>query len=381
MKLFLEKRGCDFREGDQRAAGSDMGNYRLVCEFIGKDGRRIFCELTMSAEGDRLCAEFEYEHRDGTGRRLNVTPDFTPTFTQADVLRLLNSVSATQYDGVEIVDRLPDAARDYPADVKELARAYSEADHKALVDELAEKIAANFHEWSRASDCSFRTLSDDEYKQLTLLAFRGAAARYGVITEDLHDVDEKLKGAAWLAHIMADHLFEEQAVIDPYADMAFLEKLRELSPYYVGRYMQEAHIDSMTALNTVEPDELAAILAYRETLELPTQNAEGVHVGDLFGVMWGWEQTNWNFFQVVALRGEHTIQFRALRERTVSTGDMREIVRPIRDAFADDKVYTARTQYSERFSRVMIRAPKEFGDNKMLTPVEDLRPFDATSYA
>ena len=41
-------------------------------------------------------------------------------------------------------------------------------------------------------------------------------------------------------------------------------------------------------------------------------NKYGVKVGDLFSCSWGWEQTNVDFFQVVALVGECSVRVRAV---------------------------------------------------------------------
>ena len=41
-----------------------------------------------------------------------------------------------------------------------------------------------------------------------------------------------------------------------------------------------------------------------------TVNKFGVHVGDIFSASWGWEQTNNDFFQVIALVGESSVRVR-----------------------------------------------------------------------
>lgn len=41
MKLYLEKRGCDFWELDESVRESDLGNYRLFMEFIDREGKRV----------------------------------------------------------------------------------------------------------------------------------------------------------------------------------------------------------------------------------------------------------------------------------------------------------------------------------------------------
>lgn len=99
-----------------------------------------------------------------------------------------------------------------------------------------------------------------------------------------------------------------------------------------------------------EPDEFLANVEYqnrRETEE--TQNAEGVHLGDIFYRSWGYEQTNIDFYQVVALRGKHTI---VLRQNEVKDGLSRTSLtgytRPIRDHFKagqSDREITVRTRF------------------------------------
>lgn len=51
------------------------------------------------------------------------------------------------------------------------------------------------------------------------------------------------------------------------------------------------------------------------TTQQPRENAFGVKVGDLFVCDWGYEQTNINFFQVVALVGLQSVRVREVSPR------------------------------------------------------------------
>jgi hypothetical protein len=61
----------------------------------------------------------------------------------------------------------------------------------------------------------------------------------------------------------------------------------------------------------------------------------GVTVGQIYAYSWGWEQTNVDFFQVIAVKGK-TFTIREIRGRQTdrSTGNsMAGYVSPVRDAF------------------------------------------------
>lgn len=61
-------------------------------------------------------------------------------------------------------------------------------------------------------------------------------------------------------------------------------------------------------------------------------NKYGVQVGDVFYNSWGYEQTNIDFWQVVALRGTTQIVLRAIGSKVVETcGWCSVIVKPVKD--------------------------------------------------
>lgn len=72
--------------------------------------------------------------------------------------------------------------------------------------------------------------------------------------------------------------------------------------------------------------ELAEILAAgkeapkaKKTKKAPKANKYGVNVGDLFYSSWGYDQTNNNFFQVIALVGESSVRVREVRPVVIDT--------------------------------------------------------------
>ena len=87
-------------------------------------------------------------------------------------------------------------------------------------------------------------------------------------------------------------------------------------------------------ISTYTPEEFAANIEYeqrRETEETP--NADGVHLGDIFYTCWGYDQTNIDFYQVVMLKGRHTMVLRMLRKKSGLSDSWNGLTRPIRDEF------------------------------------------------
>ncbi|MBQ8708546.1 MAG: hypothetical protein IJ523_10705 [Succinivibrionaceae bacterium] len=129
------------------------------------------------------------------------------------------------------------------------------------------------------------------------------------------------------------------------------------------QYRQDAEIrDKIRGeISTYEPDEFAARVAYEQRRAAEdTQNAEGVHLGDMFSCEWGYEQTNVDYYQVTALKGQHTIVVRELRTICRPVGQtLTGLSRPIRDSFRDDKSYTLRTKCLD--GELWINSPGGYG--------------------
>ena len=84
-----------------------------------------------------------------------------------------------------------------------------------------------------------------------------------------------------------------------------------------------------------EPEEFLANVEYQNRREAEeTQNAEGVHLGDIFYSSWGYDQTNIDFYQVVELKGKHTLVLRRNKaKKGLSQTSWNGYTRPIRDEF------------------------------------------------
>ena len=131
-----------------------------------------------------------------------------------------------------------------------------------------------------------------------------------------------------------------------------------------------------------EPEAFAALADYLARKDGPTQNAEGVHVGDLFYASWGWEQTNIDYFQVVALKGAHTAVLREIGCEYVGGFGFSGNKRPLRNHFTSEETYTVRTRKSRyyRDERVEIKAP-HISSGHFLTATNDFEEHAYTSYA
>lgn len=96
-----------------------------------------------------------------------------------------------------------------------------------------------------------------------------------------------------------------------------------------------------------------------------TPNADGVHVGDIFYCCWGYDQTNYDFYQVVSLRGKHTAILRENACKAEMCSDYSGYKRPIRDEFRSEKEHTLRTRYDEYYKAPTMKAPDLCGDHRL----------------
>ena len=75
-------------------------------------------------------------------------------------------------------------------------------------------------------------------------------------------------------------------------------------------------------------------LNYTETAKKEQKNYLGVNVGDIFHFSWGYEQTNANYFQVVALKGTKQVIIREIAYEIVQTTGLDSYkVRPVKNSF------------------------------------------------
>ena len=111
------------------------------------------------------------------------------------------------------------------------------------------------------------------------------------------------------------------------------------------------------------------------------KNVYGVKVGDIFSASWGYEQTNNNFFQVIALVGEKSVRVREVHPTIIS----REGV----SAMSEDRVYKITNEILPPAEYSVFIKDQENGDVKRIKPgyykdPEEARKhcfFDLRSYA
>ncbi len=109
------------------------------------------------------------------------------------------------------------------------------------------------------------------------------------------------------------------------------------------------------------PAELAAYIEHCEACKEPTQNADGVHVGDIFHCSWGYDMICNTFYQVVDLKGKHTAVVLELGKADVDGDGWRGHERAVRDCFsADGKRYTVRTK-ADADGKVYFNEPQLSG--------------------
>lgn len=81
-------------------------------------------------------------------------------------------------------------------------------------------------------------------------------------------------------------------------------------------------------------------LNYTGIKQSKQQNYLGVKIGDIFHYSWGYEQTNANYFQVVALKGKKQVIIKEIAYQvTETTGFESYNVRPVKDSFLQNSQF------------------------------------------
>lgn len=70
------------------------------------------------------------------------------------------------------------------------------------------------------------------------------------------------------------------------------------------------------------------------------------YLGKVFYSSWGYDQTNVDFYQVVAIKGKKTVILQELNSDYTATGSMCGEVKPILNSFKNDKTYQRRLNFS-----------------------------------
>ena len=102
--LKLRKMGCDFMIDTDRR-GSDCGNHRLRAEITDRDGKQVTADFEGGRIWNDLCVSASYHDENG------ICHPYPPLercqkfrYRLADILKAVNSVSAEQYENVEVTE-------------------------------------------------------------------------------------------------------------------------------------------------------------------------------------------------------------------------------------------------------------------------------------
>lgn len=122
------------------------------------------------------------------------------------------------------------------------------------------------------------------------------------------------------------------------------------------------------AKNTPERLEMAQAIADEkepeakkgETKTKEKKNAFGVKVGDIFSASWGYEQTNNDFFQVIALVGEKSVRVREVNPPIISRDPV--------SGMSEDRVYKLTGELLPPAPHSVFIKDQENGDLKRLKP-------------
>ena len=129
-------------------------------------------------------------------------------------------------------------------------------------------------------------------------------------------------------------------------------------------------------LRELTPEQFAARIEYEQRRQEPTPNADGVRVGDIFCASWGYEQTNVNFYEVVALKGKKTAVVREIAGECIGGFAYQGKKRACRGAYIGPE-YTVRSKSDG--PRPSLNDPERSGHALRLT--SDDAEHDYSSYA
>ena len=138
---------------------------------------------------------------------------------------------------------------------------------------------------------------------------------------------------------------------------AFLSKALRPEPRYLGCYVSEA--DRTACIERIK--QARHVQAAAQALRRAERNRpHSLKVGDVLVSSWGWEQTNIDFFEVIAVRGA-VIDLHKVAKTNTSTGDMTGLAVPKPGQYVGD----------------VLRGKRPTPDNRVrLTSFSSARPWD-----
>ena len=201
------------------------------------------------------------------------------------------------------------------------------------------------------------------------------------------NINDPVRISTFSAEVAEDEKAAAESFLNKHPDCSIIRVLREdencFAYYGMGSWTDEERSAYTQNIKSVyrcgkdeleeirerlleyKPEEFAANIEYqnrRETEE--TQNAEGVHVGDIFYSSWGYDQTNIDFYQVVSLKGKHTLVLRKNKAKSgLSNATWNGLTRPIRDEFeGESKTVRSKLLYEYGHHRLIIKVDDHYLD-------------------
>lgn len=174
---------------------------------------------------------------------------------------------------------------------------------------------------------------------------------------------------AWIADLEMDAIEQFKDRHPGYVVYSIIEAEKFHGDIGMGKYTEEEQEEIMNSfrensrrysaeLGEIEnrlleysSEELAAWRKYeKDRAAESTQNMEGLHVGDILWTSWGYDQTNISFYQIVQLKGKHTMVLYQNKHMQEFAHDYNGYTRPVRDHFEryhGDEFYTVRSKFIE----------------------------------
>lgn len=186
-------------------------------------------------------------------------------------------------------------------------------------------------------------------------------------TAVIAETPEKAREQFKAAHPDREIITVWKAGASPLDGMVLTDEERTARDAEMDKFYENAARDTervTSNLLTYSIEEMIAETLYEQRLEMATTpNAEGYNLGDILYTQWGYEQTNIDFYQIVQLKGKHTIVLRELRSKSDYTYGYNGKTRPVRDSFISDKLHTVRTK-AEKYNGETYRTARL--DNNLL---------------
>lgn len=147
-----------------------------------------------------------------------------------------------------------------------------------------------------------------------------------------------------------------EAIRNALKDLRF--RWHNVKKVWYGYKDEQTVTAALTAAESGKPTESKAQPKKSEKV-----NKYGVKVGDLFSASWGYEQTNVDFFQVVALVGETSVRVREVRPRMIDEQGI--------SGMSADRTYKLTNELLPPVSRSVFIKDQENGDLKRIKPGYD----------